>query len=130
MLVLLESRRKTNENIVIALIIVQGDCYFYQLRTIYTCLSNLAICSNTITKKQSLQKTWVFSNSEIDKCVTGFFRVVSRFLSRRFHPKSKQLFPFYFFNIMLRTGLLSFGVTCAVFKIAGEMCQLLAYIVF
>ena len=56
-------------------------------------------------------------------------RVVSRFLSRRFHPKSKWLFPFYFSNITLRTDLLTFGVTGAVFKIheAGEMCQLSAY---
>ena len=28
---------------------------------------------------------------------------------------------------MLRTGLLTFGVTGAVFKIAGEMCPLPAY---
>ena len=34
---------------------------------------------------------------------------------------------FYFSNITLRTDLLTFGVTGAVFKIAGEMCQLLAY---
>ena len=50
-----------------------------------------------------------------------------RFLSRRFYPKSRRLFPFYFSNIMLRTDLLTFGVTGTVFKIAGEMRQLLAY---
>ena len=54
-------------------------------------------------------------------------RVVSRFLSRRFHPKSRRLFPFYFFNITLRTDLLTFRVTGAVFKIAGEMRRLPAY---
>ena len=54
-------------------------------------------------------------------------RVVSRFLSRRFHPKSRQLFPFYFSSITLRTDLLTFGVTGAVFKIAGEMRRLPAY---
>ena len=55
-------------------------------------------------------------------------RVVSRFLSTRFHPKSRRLFPFYFSNITLRTDLLTFGVTGAVFKIAGEMRRLPAYI--
>ena len=54
-------------------------------------------------------------------------RVVSRFLSRRFHPKSRWLFPFYFSNVMLRTDLLTFGVTGAVFKIASEMRRLPAY---
>ena len=54
-------------------------------------------------------------------------RVVSRFLIRTFHPKSRWLFPFYFSNITLRTDLLTFGVTGTVFKIAGEMCQLPAY---
>ena len=54
-------------------------------------------------------------------------RVVSRFLSRRFLPKSRRLFPFYFSNITLRTDLLIFGVTGTVFKIAGEMRRLLAY---
>ena len=54
-------------------------------------------------------------------------RVVSRFLSRRFHPKSRWLFPFYFSNITLGTDLLTFGVTGGVFKIAGEMRLLLAY---
>ena len=54
-------------------------------------------------------------------------RVVSRFLSRRFHPKSRQLFPFYFSNITLRTDLLTFRVTSVVFKIAGEMHRLPAY---
>ena len=52
-------------------------------------------------------------------------RVVSRFL--RFHPKSRRLFPFYFSNITLRTDLLTFRVTGAVFKMAGEMRWLLAY---
>ena len=64
-------------------------------------------------------------------CAEHFFiiicRVVSRFLSRRFNPKSMRLFPFYFSNITLRTDLLTFGVTGAVFKIAGEMRRLLAY---
>ena len=54
-------------------------------------------------------------------------RVVSRFLGRRFHPKSRQLFPFYFSNMTLRTDLQTFGVTGAVFKIAGEMRWLPAY---
>ena len=54
-------------------------------------------------------------------------RVVSRFLSRRFHPKSRWLFPFYFSNITLRTDLLTFRVTGAVFNIAGEMRRLPAY---
>ena len=54
-------------------------------------------------------------------------RVVSRFLSKRFHLKSRRLFPFYFSNITLRTDLLTFGVTGAVFKIAGEMRWLPAY---
>ena len=54
-------------------------------------------------------------------------RVVSRFLSRRFHLKSRWLFPHYFSNITLRTDLQTFGVTGAVFKIAGEMHRLLAY---
>ena len=54
-------------------------------------------------------------------------RVVSRFLSRRFHPKSRGQFPFHFSHITLRTDLLTFGVTGAVFKIAGEMCQLPAF---
>ena len=57
----------------------------------------------------------------------GKHRVVSRFLSSRFHPKSRQLFPFYFSNVMLRTDLLTFRVTAAVFKIAGEMRRLPAY---
>ena len=55
------------------------------------------------------------------------FRVVSKFLSSRFHPKSMWLFPFYFSNITLRTDPLTFGVTGAVFKIAGEMRRLPAY---
>ena len=56
-------------------------------------------------------------------------RVVSRFLSSRFHPKSRQLFSFYFSKIMLRTVLhvLTFQVTGAVFKIASEMRRLPAY---
>ena len=54
-------------------------------------------------------------------------RVVSRFLSRRFYPKSRQLFQFYFSNITLGTDLLAFGVTGAVFKIASEMRQMPAY---
>ena len=58
---------------------------------------------------------------------TILHRVVSRFLSRRFHPKSSRLFPFYFSNVTLRTDLLTFRVTGAVFKIASEMRQLPAY---
>ena len=54
-------------------------------------------------------------------------RVVSRFVSSRFHPKSRWLLPFYFSNITLRTDLLTFGVTGGVFKIVGEMCRLQAY---
>ena len=38
-------------------------------------------------------------------------RVVSTFLSRRLHAKSRWLFPFYFSNITLRTDLLTFRVT-------------------
>ena len=48
-------------------------------------------------------------------------------LSSRFHPNSRRLFPFYFSNFTLRTYLLTFGVTGAVFEIAGEMRRLLAY---
>ena len=54
-------------------------------------------------------------------------RVVSRFLSSRFHPKSRQLLSFYFSNIMLQTDLLTFRVAAAVFGIAGGMCWLPAY---
>ena len=62
-----------------------------------------------------------------DNVGEGECRVVSRFLSRRFHPKSRRLFQFYFSSIMLRTDLLTFGVIGAVFKIAGEMRRLPAY---
>ena len=48
-------------------------------------------------------------------------------MSRRFHPKSRRLFPFYFSNITLRPDLLTFGVTGTVFKIAGEIRRLPAY---
>ena len=51
-------------------------------------------------------------------------RVVSRFLSSRFHPKSRWLFSCYFSNIMLRTNLLTFRVAAAVFGIAGGMGRL------
>ena len=54
-------------------------------------------------------------------------RVVSRFLSSRFHPTSKQLFPFYFCNITLRTDLLTFVETGTWFELAGEMHRLTAY---
>ena len=54
-------------------------------------------------------------------------RVVRRFLSSKFHPKSRWLFSFYFSNITLRTDVLTFGVTGAVFKIAGEMRRFPAY---
>ena len=54
-------------------------------------------------------------------------RSVSKFLSSRFHPKSRRLYLFHFSNITLRTDLLAFGVTRAVFKIAGEMRRLPAY---
>ena len=54
-------------------------------------------------------------------------RVVSRFLSRRSHPKSRRLFSFYFSSIMLWTDLLTFGVAAAVFGIAGGKRRLLAY---
>ena len=37
------------------------------------------------------------------------------------------LIPFYFFNITLKTDLLTFEVAGAVFEIAGEMRQLPAY---
>ena len=63
--------------------------------------------------------------NRIDTC--SGCRVVSRFLSRRFYPKSRRLFPFYFSNITLRTYLLTFRVTGAVFKIAGKMRWLPAY---
>ena len=52
---------------------------------------------------------------------------VHRFLSNRFHPKSRQLFPLYFSNITLRTDPLTFGVVGTVFRIGGEMWWLLAY---
>ena len=39
----------------------------------------------------------------------------------------RRLFPFYFSNITLRTDLLTFRVTGAVFKIASEKRQLPAY---
>ena len=52
-------------------------------------------------------------------------RVVSKFLSRRFHPKRRQLFPFYFSNITLRTDLLTFRVTGAVFKIVRQLWLIL-----
>ena len=54
-------------------------------------------------------------------------RVVSRFLSSRFHPKSWQQFSFYFSNITLRTDLLMFEVAVTVCRIAGGMCWLPAY---
>ena len=59
--------------------------------------------------------------------LTFSHKVVSRFLSSRLHPESRWLFPFYFSNITLRTDLLTFGVTGAVFKIAGEMRWLPVY---
>ena len=62
------------------------------------------------------------STSQIDVS-----RVVSRFLSSRFHPKSRGLFLFYFSNITLRIDLLTFRVTDTVFKIASEMRQLPVY---
>ena len=58
---------------------------------------------------------------------TSIIRVVSRFLSSRFHPKIRQLLSSYFSNIMLQTDLLTFRVAAAVFGIAGGMRQLLAY---
>ena len=48
-------------------------------------------------------------------------------MSSRFHPKSRRLFLFYFSDITLRTDLLTFRETGAVFKIAGEMHRLPAY---
>ena len=59
--------------------------------------------------------------------ILHYIRVVSTFLSSRFDPKSRWLFPFYFSNMTLRTDVLKFRVTGAVFKIAGQMHQLLAY---
>ena len=53
--------------------------------------------------------------------------VVSRFLSKRLHPKSRRLLPFYFSNIMLQTDQLTFGIAAAVFGIAGGMRRLPAY---
>ena len=70
--------------------------------------------------------SWTVQTS-FSPSVQGKDRIVSTFLSRRFHPKSRQLFPFNFSNITLRTDLLTFGVTCAAFKIAGEMHRLPAY---
>ena len=64
---------------------------------------------------------------ECKACTIVVPRVISRFLSWRFHSRSRWLFPFYFSNITLRTDLLTFGVTGAVFKIAGEMRGLPAY---
>ena len=66
-------------------------------------------------------------NNIPDRTLVVDFRVVGRFLSRRFHPKSRRLFPFYFSNITLRTNLLTFRVTGTVFKIASEMRRLPAY---
>ena len=60
------------------------------------------------------------------KCFVNH-RVVSRFLGKRFHPKRRRLFSFYFSNITVRTDVLTFGVTGAVFKIVGEMRRLPAY---
>ena len=56
------------------------------------------------------------------------YKVVSRFLSSRFHPKSRRLCSCYFSNIMLETDLLTFGVAAAVFEIAGGTCLLPAYL--
>ena len=53
--------------------------------------------------------------------------VVSRLLSRRFHPKNRLFFAFYFSNIMLRTDLRTYGITGTVCKIADEMHRLPAY---
>ena len=55
------------------------------------------------------------------------YRVVSRFLSSRFHPKSRRLCSCYFSNIMLQTDLLTCGVAAAVFGIAGGTRLLPAY---
>ena len=74
-------------------------------------------------KKPEMSKT----EERRSNCNECQCRVVSRFLSRRFHPKSRRLFPFYFSNITLRTDLLTFRVTGAVFKIASEMRWLPAY---
>ena len=59
--------------------------------------------------------------------ILHYIRVVSTFLSSKFDPKSRWLFPFYFSNITLRTDVLKFGVTGTVFKIASLMHQLPAY---
>ena len=66
-------------------------------------------------------------NNIMGKLCTIIIRVVSRFLIKRFHPKSRRLFPFYFSNITLRTDPLTLGVTGTVFKIAGETRGLPAY---
>ena len=95
---------------------------------------NYTFCS--LDGKESLfdwQITWhvmyqmMIRSFENNKLSLPLHRVVGRFLSSRSHPKSRRLFPFYFSNITLRTDLLTFGVTGAIFKIAGEMRRLPAY---
>ena len=49
------------------------------------------------------------------------------FLEAGSFQKLGGYFHFISPNITLRTDLLTFGVTSAVFKIAGEMCRLPAY---
>ena len=84
----------------------------------YPAITNIAV-------NQTIRYNGIFATTK--SIVPYDCRVVSRFLSRRFHPKSRRLFPFYFSNITLRTDLLTFRVTGAVFKIAGEMRRLPAY---
>ena len=71
---------------------------------------------------------FLFFQYNVEKIVNYLIaRVVRRFLSRRFHPKSRWLFPFYSSSITLGTDLLTFGVMGAIFKITGEMRRFLAY---
>ena len=92
-----------------------------------TAIGNLTMRTKLLVRKMAtaVSKRCQGIQKRLTECTSS--RVVSRFLSRRFHPKSRRLFPFYFSNITLRTDLLTFRVIGAVFKIAGEMCRLPAY---
>ena len=59
--------------------------------------------------------------------VYSLFKVYCRFLSSRFHTKSRQLFSCYFSDIILQTDLLIFGVAAAVFGVACGMRWLPTY---
>ena len=99
------------------------ECFFFSLHSaVLELYHQICLSKHTMKDKMGIQYD---QHQSIE--VWQQLRVVSRFLSRRFHPKSRRLFPFYFSNITLRTDLLTFGVTGAVFKIAGEMRRLPTY---